>query len=133
MRWDMSSVKFFGGILLLATCFLMSSHARADMPNLQSGNVADASSDGGVSILNGQLFVSLPLPITSPQRGGKLNFNFVLTANSVPWSVQYLTSSHSPSSCVPGANACAWINTLGRAQTIGNLTGGVGLARGWDI
>lgn len=129
----MRSMKYFGGLLLLSFACLAASGARADMPSLQSGNPADASTDGGVNTLSGQLFVSLALPISSPQRGGKLNFNFALTANSVPWSVKYLTKSTSPSSCVAGANACAWTDSLGRTQTIGNITGGVGLARSWDI
>lgn len=106
------------------------SSAWADMPNLESGAIPDAVTDGGVSVLNGQLFVSLPLPILSPQRGEHLNFNFLLTANSVPWSVNSGTSS----TCLSGStNTCIWTNTLGRAQTIGNITGGVGLARGWDV
>lgn len=119
--------------MFVLALFIAGSSAWADMPGLESGAAPNVVNDRGVNTLNGQLFVSLPLPIRSPQRGGHLDFNFLLTANSVPWSVTYLTAANSPSACVPGANACGWTNTLGRAQTIGNLMGGVGLARGWDI
>lgn len=119
--------------LFVVLALSFASAALSDQPSLQSGAVPDIGSDDGVSLQNGQLFVSIPLPIASPQRGGRLDFNFTLTANSVPWSVKYLTASNSPSSCVPGVNSCAWTDSLGRTQTVGNLTGGAGLARGWDI
>lgn len=128
-----SFLRIFSVVAAMILTALIVSSAWADMPALESGAVPDVVTDGGVNTLNGQLFATLPLPILSPQRGGHLDFNFLLTANSVPWSVRYNTASNAPSSCVAGTTNCTWTNSLGRAQTIGNMTGGVGLARGWDI
>jgi hypothetical protein len=95
--------------------------AVADQPNLESGTTADCAFDGSgvdsVDLMTGRLLAHMPLPIRSPQRGGRLDFNFALTANSAPWTVQ----------------GTAWVINQVRSGAIGNLQGGVGLVRGWDI
>lgn len=123
------------GLTLLG---VMTLPAHADQPGQSAGGSAVGSYGGSgidtVNLLSGQLLVKIPLPVLSPQRGGRLSFGIALTANSVPWSVKYLNQSNpTPSSCVPGQQFCVWDNTLGVTQTIGNLDGGVGLVRGWDI
>jgi len=106
--------------VLIAVSFAGTS-VQADQPNEQRGVAAGSASAGSdvdsVDLMTGNLFISIPLPILSPQRGGRLNYNFALTANSVPWTV---------------VNS-AWAINQSRSGTIGNLQGGVGLARGWDI
>lgn len=105
-------------VSLLATCAVPP--VLADQPNISSGaptGGSNGSSIDTVDLQTGRLLVHMPLPILSPQRGGHLNFEFGLTANSVAWSVQTSPRNH----WIPGTNFFQPNNF------------GVGFTRSWDI
>lgn len=71
-------------VILFASLSLLAQ----DSPNLQNGMPAQGSYDGGsadtVNLMNGNLTLHIPLPISTPQRG-KLGIKYYLVVNAKTW------------------------------------------------
>ncbi|HEV7163792.1 MAG TPA: RHS repeat-associated core domain-containing protein [Gammaproteobacteria bacterium] len=104
----------------------------ADQPNLTSGVGQNSGSNGSavdsVDLQTGRLLIHLPLPILSPQRGGRLNVGFSLIGNAPIWSVVTQDGPFN-SSCqnVTGTTTGCWTPNFGNRNTnLGHFPNGQG-------
>ena len=104
-------------------CFswqVASAQEQPDLNGFKPYGAYDGSGIDSVNLQTGNLIIHIPVPVTYPQRGGKLNLQWLLTANSNNWS------------CVTFSTTCRWQLPSG-VTSVQSIGGGVGLDHSLDM